>query len=82
MINPNEAAFASPSVPGVENGTWGLTKRELFAAMVMQGLFSDPARTGNLASYAEDAVTAADALIARLNATTPAAEPLIRRGAK
>ncbi|WDW06000.1 hypothetical protein PWE35_09205 [Stenotrophomonas maltophilia] len=46
-------------------GGIGLTKRELFAAMVMQGFASDPDATG-LKMLAESAVVWADALLAAL----------------
>lgn len=48
----------------------GLTKRELFAAMAMQGLFADGAtsRASNI-EIAEAAVLAADALLAELERT-------------
>jgi hypothetical protein len=46
----------------------GLTKRELIAAMAMQGLLSDPEESGVYATSATVAVKYADALIARLNA--------------
>ncbi len=46
-------------------GGIGLTKRELFAAMVMQGFASYPDATG-LEMLAESAVDWADALLAAL----------------
>jgi hypothetical protein len=46
----------------------GLTKRELFAAMAMQGYLSNPGTDGDLTEIAEDAVDAADALIKGLKA--------------
>ena len=47
------------------NGELGLTKRELFAAMAMQGLSTNPRlKTTDIARYA---VETADALIAELN---------------
>jgi hypothetical protein len=45
----------------------GLTKREYFAAMAMQALLSDPNISTTYSHYAENAVQAADALIAELN---------------
>jgi hypothetical protein len=46
------------------NIAWGLTKRELFAAMAMQGMLAHPeCPTWNVS---EDAVKAADALLAEL----------------
>lgn len=50
----------------VENA--GLTKREYFAAMAMQGLLARASR-GTTREYAEIAVDAADALITELNIT-------------
>jgi hypothetical protein len=46
----------------------GVTKRELFAAMAMQGYLSNPGTDGDLTEIAEDAVDAADALIKGLKA--------------
>jgi len=43
---------------------YGLTKREYFAAMAMQGMLSDPERYGAIAKWA---VKFADALIEELN---------------
>jgi len=51
----------------------GLTKRELIAAMAMQGLLSDPRESGVYATVADVAVKYADALIERLSAD-PVAE--------
>jgi hypothetical protein len=51
----------------------GLTKRELIAAMAMQGLLSDPEESGVYATVADVAVRYADALIERLSAD-PVAE--------
>jgi hypothetical protein len=63
----------TPAYPHVEHnddGTYwlthqGLTKRELFAAMAMQGLLSDNSSLGYL-EVARDAVKHADALIYKL----------------
>ena len=44
----------------------GLTKRELIAAMAMQGFASDPSCTGEASVYAGVAVKWADALLAEL----------------
>lgn len=61
-----------PAYPWGEHGTalGGLTKRELFAAMAMQGILAnqkyDPPRRAKLGGMALDAVAAADALIAEL----------------
>jgi hypothetical protein len=53
----------------------GLTKRELFAAMAMQGMFANNTQEGYWNEFAKRAVDAADALIERLNAD-PVAEGL------
>lgn len=44
----------------------GLTKRELFAAMAMQGQLGDNSRNGTPAEYADWSVKLADALLAAL----------------
>jgi hypothetical protein len=69
----NEAAFPSSPYLGRYDPEWGLTKRELIAAMAMQGLLSDPEESGVYATVADVAVKYADALIARL-AADPVAE--------
>ena len=51
----------------------GLTKRELFAAMALQGLLSNNTQDGYWHEFAKRAVDAADALIERLSAD-PVAE--------
>lgn len=45
----------------------GLTKREYFAAMALQGLLANSALTDTIADNATIAIQAADALIAKLN---------------
>jgi len=62
MTNPNDSAtgFAWSQE---QQGTSGLTKREYFAAMAMQGLLSNP----NTIFETQYAVIIADALIAELN---------------
>lgn len=74
--NGIESAYACPAawydqVTGRDNfHQQGLTKRELFAAMAMQGICTlDATLSGN--KIAEWAVDAADALIAALNAEKP-----------
>ena len=71
----NGAQAAHPIDPQVEidvtGGIWGslgLTKRELFAAMAMQGLL---ARGTLMPSIAMRAVENADALLAELAKATP-----------
>jgi hypothetical protein len=57
MTQPNEPAFARPS-------SYGLTKREYFAAMALQGLLANRHEDYLLT---EKAVMYADALIEQLN---------------
>lgn len=47
----------------------GLTKREYFAGLAMQGMLSDISRTGgwDYDDFAKDSVEAADALLAALD---------------
>ena len=49
----------------VENA--GLTKREYFAAMAMQGLLAGAGKDLPYADFAEQAVNCADAIIEQLN---------------
>ena len=72
MTNGNESAF--PYLDGDGHLTMsevGLSKREFFAALVLQGLMANPnvtdLRNYNAYSIADAAVTAADALIEVLN---------------
>ena len=51
---------------GIHAPELGLTKREYFAAIAMQGLLSNPSECP-LSGYANDAVKAADELIKALN---------------
>jgi hypothetical protein len=69
----NDNAF--PSSPDKYEPEFGLTKRELIAAMAMQGLLGNASVVGYKANYAElfetlseMAEKSADALIERLNA--------------
>jgi hypothetical protein len=66
-------SFAFPSSPDKYNPEFGLTKRELIAAMAMQGLLANSNQEGYWGDFAERAVKAADALIERLTAD-PVAE--------
>lgn len=52
---------------GAYHDIGGLTKREYFAAMAMQGLLADPRCDGTVERITARAVDAADALIAELN---------------
>jgi len=73
MSNANESAFPISMGP-VSDGDYipGLTKRELFSAMAMQGLCANPSRVGKFDGYAVDALYLADALLAAL--ATPSEE--------
>lgn len=67
MTTPNERAFP---VSGAERPhQLGLTNREYFAAIALQGLMgnSEPEMIKRSGSYAQLAVQAADELIAELN---------------
>jgi hypothetical protein len=71
MTNANDSAFArplgevtNPGEPAISDESEGLTKREYFAAMAMQGLIAWPTGTQDIAA---EAVEHADALIKALN---------------
>lgn len=75
MTNGNEGAFASPA-SAIESelrgyiercGSAGLTKREYFAAIALEGLLANPDCVAPYTAVAQGAVTAAEALIAELN---------------
>lgn len=74
--NPNDSAFATPSVLDVinaykEEGQAGLTKREYFAAMALQGLLaSNKYGKSEHIVAADEAVYIADYLIIGLNHPT------------
>ena len=70
-MNGNDNAF--PGSPDKYNPEFGLTKRELIAAMALQGLLANNNQEGYWGDFAGRAVKAADALIERLNAD-PVAE--------
>ncbi len=67
--NPNDSAFSRPAVFGSDGGSSGLTKREYFAAMAMQGFcsFDPPSAPDKSAILAMCAIEMADALISELN---------------
>jgi len=71
--DPNDGAFACSENGTFDFTTWhgqaGLSKRELFTAMAMQGLLAG-GRTGNnwKQSIVADAIKIADLLIEGLNA--------------
>jgi hypothetical protein len=70
-MNGNDSAYPLEIATGQYNS--GLTKRELFAAMALQGLLADPYSTQEFADMASMSVQVADALIERLSAD-PVAE--------
>lgn len=82
MTGPNDSAHptietelyydrsAAKYYPNVSS-TGGLTKRELFAAMAMQGMLADHTCDAEPDAFAEVAVNHADALIAELNKEAP-----------
>jgi hypothetical protein len=67
-MNGRDMAFPALDTSYTPNGTiqLGLTKRELFAAMAMQGMLGDPERGGPPVDYAHGAVECADALLTAL----------------
>jgi len=76
MSGANDPAFASPAAwhPLHEmqiGGSMGMTKRELFAAMAMQGLVGNTTISGSAKAYARDAIAIADALLAALEDGRP-----------
>jgi uncharacterized protein YicC (UPF0701 family) len=72
-MGSNDAAYPSYFFPEQYNPEFGLTKRELIAAMAMQGLLATPGEYEHAKTIAQWAVDQADALIERLNAD-PVAE--------
>jgi hypothetical protein len=72
-MNGNDLAYPVKHSYGEEFFiTGGLTKRELIAAMEMQGLLSDPNVCMDFDAVSAMAVRAADALIKRLSADSVA----------
>jgi hypothetical protein len=71
MSNANSNAYPDGGVTHAngqaEWGQPGLTKRELFAAMMLQGMMADGTRTGTFAGFAKEAIQQADALLAQLS---------------
>lgn len=65
MTDPNDAAY--PIVEGDVMTDYGLTKRELFAAMALQGLLTNDRLHGDQSTFAIQSVALADALIEALN---------------
>ena len=71
MTNPNDAAFSKAAFynenTGMDQAQEGLTKREYFAALAMQGLLANNIYTNVANVVSANAVEHADALIAQLN---------------
>lgn len=69
MTNGEESAFPEISdIPQFNSRTYGLTKREYFAAMALQGLLANQNLTNiDDATIAMTCIDAADALINALN---------------
>ena len=65
-MNGNDAIY--PMATEGDGFNDGLTKRELIAAMAMQGLLATPGEYEHAKTIAQWAVDQADALIERLNA--------------
>ena len=72
-MGANDAAYPSYFLPEQYNPEFGITKRELIAAMAMQGMLSNPNVRLKPNTLSKWAVNHADALVARLNAN-PVAE--------
>lgn len=64
---PNQLAHSFNHTADTEGNFNGLTKREYFAAMAMQGILSGKGSTINPIRTANDAVMFADELIKSLN---------------
>ena len=68
MTNANESAMPLNEYAATIQYSSGLTKREYFAAMALQGLLANSSHSRN-PIHAHDAVQLADALINALNET-------------
>lgn len=71
MVDTSDPAFPGESEAQTGNSTWlfqGLTKREYFAAIAMQGIAKEPGEgcDGYIAQRARVAVAIADALLVEL----------------
>lgn len=69
MTKPNDPAF--PVSPSDYSAKHGLTKREYFAAMAMQGILTNEGR-GDTSAVIRVAMWHADELIEKLNKTKDA----------
>lgn len=70
MTQPNDPAF--PVSPSDYSAKHGLTKREYFAAMAMQGLLASDTHYTHYTLMTDRAVDFADMLIEKLNSTEDA----------
>jgi hypothetical protein len=72
ITNPNEPAFSKPAFyhpdGGLDSPNTGLTKREYFAAMALQGMLAKYGSDYQV-QIAKDAIYWADSLIDELNKT-------------
>lgn len=70
--NSDYKLYAFPFAPNGNPVSWGLTKRELFAAMAMQGLVASEAWSDHMnhLDIARWAVSNADALVETLEKTS------------
>lgn len=64
MTESNDYVYAAMNETFLQHG---MTKREYFAAMALQGLLCDVRSSGSFENYASDAEAYADALIKALN---------------
>jgi hypothetical protein len=64
LVGKNEPAYPVSDASCCQYG--GLTKRELFAAMAMQGMRADHSATGVPEAIARESVRLADALLKEL----------------
>lgn len=71
MTNPHDPLAPTATVHSVAQG--GLTKREYFAALAMQGYCANPSLNADIETQAYWATEAADKLIDEIN--KPTAEP-------
>lgn len=76
MTNPNDCAFPFDRNKIIVGG---LTKREYFAAMALQGILADNRNNDNEKNYAIVAIRLADALIEQLNKQPEDGKETIKR---
>lgn len=67
MTNGNEPINSIPDLNNHPSDWYGLTKREYFAGLIIQGLLANPNNDGNPKYTAIHAVEVADELIKELN---------------